>query len=68
MRHYRLYMIEAGHIAGPPEILQCQDDQDAIEQARHLFKECVIEVWETTRFIARIEASDRDGRRAVIGG
>jgi hypothetical protein len=47
MPGYRFYMMSTdGHIAGPPKVVDCVEDEEAIGHARNLVDSHVIEVWE----------------------
>jgi hypothetical protein len=59
MRPYRIFFFgQDGHIKQPPEIVECQDDETAIEKANQLLDGSVIEIWDGTRLVARL-APDR---------
>ncbi len=56
MPAYRFYTMSTdGHIAGPPKVLDCVEDQEALRHASNLVDGHAIEVWDGARFIARIE-------------
>ncbi len=44
------------HIVGPPEIVTCKSDQEAIEQATHVLGPCDIEIWQGPRIVIRLAA------------
>lgn len=55
MPAYRMYFLDAeGRVFRPPEILECADDQEAIEQAKKFVDGLDIEVWESSRVVAKI--------------
>jgi hypothetical protein len=55
MRLYRIFLLgQDGHIKQPPEIVECPDDQTAIERAKQLLDGKVIEIWEGSRLVARL--------------
>jgi hypothetical protein len=55
MRPYRIFVLDQdGHIKQPPEIVECPDDQTAIEKAKQLLDGKVIEIWESSRLVARL--------------
>jgi hypothetical protein len=59
MPEYRLYTVEHGNqFSGPPVVLQCDSDQDAIAEARKLLDGLDIEVWRDTRMVIRLTPSD----------
>ena len=52
---YRVYMVGAGgHIIGF-EPLRCENDQEAIESAKQLFKASDIEVWRGPRLVMPVK-------------
>lgn len=56
MTAYRLYTLGSdGHIEGPPTIVECDDNQAAVERAKELLNGKAIEVWERKRLIVRLE-------------
>ena len=58
MPEYRVYSLkDDGHIAGPPEIVDCPDDQAAIERARQVATHTPVEIWLLDRCILRIDPS-----------
>jgi hypothetical protein len=51
---YRVFFLEAEtYITQPPHIVECADDQEAIQKARQFMDGRDIELWEKARFIAR---------------
>jgi hypothetical protein len=60
VQQYRFYFIgpDGGHIDGPPMIVECKDDQSAVETAQQLLDGKAIEVWLLTRLIARLEPDE----------
>ena len=52
MPEYKVYSLNAGRIAGPPEVLECDDDADAIDKAKQLLDRNALEVWTTDRRVA----------------
>ena len=60
MADYRFYTLENGNrIGGPPAILQCKSDQEAIAEARKLLDGHDIEVWQAARVVTRLRPSDK---------
>jgi hypothetical protein len=55
MRAYLIYSLEDWHIHNPPAVVECQDDETAIERARQLVDGRPLEVWESSRLIARLD-------------
>ena len=54
---YRAFRInEAGHILGPPEVILCDTDAVAIEQAKKLIGlgEYGIQLWHLARLVIRL--------------
>jgi hypothetical protein len=57
---YRLYLLKAdGHVLGPPKVVQSPDDRDATEKARQILEGRTIEVWDRSRFVARLSADQK---------
>ena len=50
---YRVYFMSG--LLGLSRDIQCADDQTATEQARRLFPEDIVEVWQGDRLVTRIE-------------
>lgn len=60
MPHYHAYVLNAaGHIAGPPYQLDCDDDEAAVVTAWHLPVDYGVEVWETARLVMRLPGRSR---------
>ena len=60
MQHYRLYSLKNGEqIGGPPKILQCASDEEAIALASTLLDEFDREVWQGARVVIRLPPSDK---------
>jgi hypothetical protein len=56
MPEYRFYTLDPdGHIATPPTVVECQDDQTAVQRAKEALADLAIEVWESARLIARLD-------------
>jgi hypothetical protein len=54
MPYYRIYRLgEGDHIAAPPDIVDCADDQEAIGKASQAANGKAVELWEGPRFIVR---------------
>jgi hypothetical protein len=54
MREYRFYTLGGDdHVARPPDIVECQDDQEAIAKALYLFDGAPIEIWDGERLVRR---------------
>jgi hypothetical protein len=59
MPEYRFYVIKPdGHIAGPADVVECQDDAEATERATGISGGRAIEIWQLNRFVARFELKD----------
>ena len=55
MPSYRLYTLTSEcHIAGPPNIVYCQDDQAAVVGAKQALDGRAIEIWNGSRLVARL--------------
>jgi hypothetical protein len=56
MPTYRLYAITSEcHIAGPPTIINCQDDPAALLAAKQALKGQTVEIWNGPRLVARLK-------------
>ena len=56
MPEYRIYTLEKDNrIAGPPDEIDCADDQAAVQEAKKVLDGHAIEVWEKARFVIRLE-------------
>jgi hypothetical protein len=64
MATYRVYRLDAaGRITGPPDVLDCGDDAQAIRAAHGVVPPGVTaEIWQMSRIVARIVGT---GRRAA---
>jgi hypothetical protein len=59
MIDYRIYRLNReGHITGPPKIVSCETEQDAIARAREDAGGRTVEVWAGPHFVCRIEAEE----------
>ena len=56
MPHYRIYVVaDDGHISGPPHVIECADEQEAIgKAAAQAANGKVVELWDGTRLIVRL--------------
>jgi hypothetical protein len=56
MPEYCIYVVTGGqrHYSGPRKIIHCADDKEAIQAAEQWMDQHEVEVWENTRFIARL--------------
>jgi hypothetical protein len=63
MREYRFYSVVSGtnHIKGVPAVVVCQNDTEAVEQARKLLDSLDIEVWDGARCVTRIACQPPPG-------
>ena len=56
MANYRFYRLDKDdHVTEPPHIFEGPDDDAAVEQAVQLLNEQVIEVWDHSRLVSRLE-------------
>jgi hypothetical protein len=59
MPEYRIYRLASdGHFWGVPVIVECAQDQEAIEKARQMVDGLDLEIWEAARLIARFKANE----------
>ena len=55
MAFYRFFeLTNDGHIARPPEVIDCKDDEQAIAQAKKRLDGRDIEIWAIGRFVTKI--------------
>ena len=55
MTDYRFYALDdSGKVSTPPVILKCDDDDEALSQAKNLVGEWPIEIWEGRRRVAML--------------
>ncbi len=55
MPEYRIFQLDdGGRILGPSKVTACEDDHDAIRQARARIKGGVLEIWEGIRRVGTI--------------
>jgi hypothetical protein len=58
--HYRVYFItSAGHVAGPPEVIASNSDQEAVERAKQLLDGRDIEIWQGARVVTRLRPDEK---------
>ena len=56
MPEYRVYELKDGkHVSMPPMIIDAPNDGAVTEKAKELLKDVVLEVWELSRLVARLE-------------
>ena len=59
MLAYRVFTFdEDTHIVGVPAIIECENDQAAIEAAKQLLNGKALEIWQLNRRVARLEPTD----------
>ena len=60
MANYRFYVLDKDdHVREPPQVFECPDDAEAVEQAVQLLNGQVIEVWDHSRLVVRLEPEKR---------
>ena len=53
---YRVYILDdAGRVGTPPHIIECDEDEEAIRQARQYVDGKAVEIWRESIVIARLE-------------
>jgi hypothetical protein len=53
MADYRLYRLDKdGHVQGPPVIVNCDDDEAAMAEAKQYVDGVAIEIWDGGRRVA----------------
>ena len=58
MTVYRFYTLAKGRIENPPDIVECVDDQAAIEEARARADGHAIEIWDNARLVISLGPGD----------
>jgi hypothetical protein len=59
MPAYRVYFLDlADHVKGPPVIVRCADDHEAMQQARRYLDGKPVEVWLDGTLVGRLEPDD----------
>jgi hypothetical protein len=60
MPTYRIYTFDkGGHLREPPQLIECQNDEAAVREAKQLLDGKRMEVWEKTRCITRLDPARR---------
>ena len=60
MANYRFYVLdEDDHVREPPKVFECPSDEAAVERAVQLLNGQVIEVWDHSRRVVRLEPEKR---------
>ena len=60
MPDYRIYTVkEDGHLAGPPRIVECTNDEIVVQEARHLLEDQLLEIWQGPRVVMRLDPNQR---------
>ncbi len=54
MPMYRLYVLNKEHVARPPVIMDCADDDGAINEAEKYINGRVMETWNCARLVSRL--------------
>jgi predicted O-methyltransferase YrrM len=58
MADYRAYRIKNNHVDGIPTVITCDNDEEAIKQAKQLVNGADIELWEGARFVRGIKSTE----------
>lgn len=59
MPSYRIYQMDSdGHISGPPWIVDCENDQQAIAAAKQHLDGKDLELWDKARRVAKLPSID----------
>jgi hypothetical protein len=67
MAQYRIYTFRTdGSISSQPRFVECGDDEEAIGQARKVLKGEDIELWQGTRFVIRLDHTERAWDAAAL--
>jgi hypothetical protein len=53
---YKVYVLGGdGRVGAPPHVIECDDDDEAIRQARQYVVGTAVEVWRDVTLVARLE-------------
>lgn len=56
MPGYRIYSVTSGgHIERPPQLVECDNHEAAVQVAKKMLDSLIIEVWEGPRVVMRLE-------------
>lgn len=56
---YRLYRLDSdGRVSGPPRIVQCEDDDAVLIEARNYLDGHAIEIWRDNKLVGLIPADE----------
>jgi len=56
MPEYRIYTLnDRNKISGPPQDITCENDQEAIQQAKQWLDGHDVEVWQGARVVVRLK-------------
>jgi hypothetical protein len=56
MPTYRVYLIGRDqHIAGPPKVFECSDDDEVVYKAKQILDGHALEIWDGARHVGRLE-------------
>lgn len=61
MPSYRIYFVDPEGRLGLHRDIECADDQTALEQARRFHPVGLVEAWQGTRLVGRLEADAPNG-------
>ena len=60
MPEYRIYTLESGNrLVAPPDVIECDSDQEAIIEARILLDDLDVEVRQGSRVVVRLRPADK---------
>ena len=66
MPTYRIYTFDEGaHILEPPKVIECENDEAAVKEAKQLLNGKLIEVWEKARHMFASTPLIADPKRHV---
>ena len=59
VRSYRLYVLDRdGHVKEAPQIIECKDDDEAIQRARQSLAGKPIEIWDGARIVGKLQPNE----------
>jgi hypothetical protein len=58
--NYRFYVLDKDdHVREPPHVFECPNDEATVEKAAQLLNGRVIEVWDRSRLVVRLEPTGK---------
>jgi hypothetical protein len=62
MPEYRIYRLDqAGHIVAPPDVVDCETDEEAVATAQTRLDGLDLEVWQEARRVTTLKSTENHG-------